>query len=253
MKVCISAALFCLFLVGWAGAEEEKEPIQIAMAQPTVKLDVKLSTHTVVKTVYLTFDDGPSQYTSRVLDTLKKQGVPATFFVCGNKSAEGIALFKRISAEGHALGNHSFSHNPKNYKNPDDFLKDLAKEDDNLSSATGQRPRIMRFPYGSNTTQVSSEKMHAVVAAVLKAGYAYFDWTVDPQDWSSGATKQSILQTIMSQAKASKRNFAIVLMHDNQLHSVEALPEVIEFFKAQGYRFEKLTPEADTFRFAKPL
>lgn len=269
MKVRLLVVLFCGLLVGAAGAEEAKETqrtsdtqattvtqavcltseTQLTTATKTVALTSGTQLTSVTKTVYLTFDDGPSEYTGRVLDTLKKYNVPATFFVCGNKSAEGIGLFKRMIAQGEAIGNHSFSHNAKNYKNVDDFMKDLNKQDDSLSSSTGLHTRIMRFPYGSNTTQVSQAQMRAVITAVVKAGYSYFDWTADAQDWKPGATKETVLKNIIHDTKADNRNFAIVLMHDTKKHSMEALPSIIEFFQKEGYRFEKLSPQSDTRRF----
>lgn len=212
------------------------------------------------RTVYLTFDDGPSELTPKVLDILKTNGIHATFFVCGNTSASGKELYKRIVAEGHTIGNHSFSHEPKNYKSPDLFVKDMEKLDDLVFKTTNVHTTVLRFPYGSNNNwggknDQGLNRMYDTAAAVRKAGYQYFDWNVNSLDYDAklGGTKEDIVKNVTSQSKHVKK-FAIVLMHDSKQHknTVEALQEIIDNLKGMGFEFKALSTDSECYQMLKP-
>ncbi|MCY9659588.1 polysaccharide deacetylase [Paenibacillus chondroitinus] len=210
------------------------------------------------KIAYLTFDDGPSNSTRKILHILKANGVTATFFVIGTETSEGKTLYKEIAAEGHAIGNHTYSHDYNRiYKSPEAFIKDARKLDRLLEETVGFRPEILRFPGGSNN-QVSRKSggrgiMNQVTAKAKEQGYQYFDWNVSSTDAAAPVQdRDMIIDSVLSASKGKKR--IIVLMHDNtyKTTTVEALPVVIRKLKAAGFRFDKLQKSSFTFQFLEP-
>jgi peptidoglycan-N-acetylglucosamine deacetylase len=209
------------------------------------------------KVAYLTFDDGPSGHTDVILDILKQNGVKATFFVIGQESERAITLYKRMSEEGHKLGNHTFSHDySKLYRNPDMFMQDVRKLEAFLQTHAGQKPDILRFPGGSNTRlgrkRGQAWLMPQMVKRVKAEGYQYFDWNVSSTDAAQAVQpKADIVANVLASAKGKDR--AIVLMHDvtSKITTVQALPEVIEGLKKQGFRFDTLKKDSFTTQFLK--
>lgn len=191
------------------------------------------------KTVYLTFDDGPSAHTREVLDILSEYNVPATFFVVG--STKHTHLIKDIAAKGHAIGLHCYNHNFKQvYSSQEAYFDDLKKIDDIVFSETGVRSKIIRFPGGSSVKAGTNRKfMDELSAEVQKRGYQYFDWHCDSRD-STGGSASAALSYIKAEAKYAGNN-VIVLMHDTRNATVNYLSSVIEYFKEQGFEFNVLT------------
>ncbi|WP_414851529.1 exo-beta-N-acetylmuramidase NamZ domain-containing protein [Brevibacillus sp. IT-7CA2] len=211
------------------------------------------------KIAYLTFDDGPSSVTPRVLDTLKTHQVKATFFIVGREVAGHEAILKRIVAEGHAVGGHSYSHNYQLvYKNMESFFADVEKGSQMIEKATGVKPTIFRYPGGStNTVSLKYQdpkrysKQHTVMQAIKaeakQLGYAFIDWNVTNGDARSNKyTAAQTLANIKQQVKSQKE--IVVLMHDSSTKSptAEALPEIISYLKAKGYRFEVIQADRPT-------
>ncbi|WP_248929723.1 polysaccharide deacetylase family protein [Paenibacillus hamazuiensis] len=210
------------------------------------------------KIAYLTFDDGPSGSTPKILDILRRYNVKATFFVIGNTTEEGKAMYKKIVEEGHALGNHTFSHNyGKIYSSVEAFRADLQKLDDLLYETVGIRPDIIRFPGGSNIhlsrRSGGRTMMKNITREMANRGFQYFDWNVSSTD---AAAPVQDLEAIVTSVAANSRNKdrIIVLMHDNtrKTTTVEALPRVIDKLRADGYSFDVLTKNSFTFQFLKP-
>ncbi|RKD34163.1 polysaccharide deacetylase family protein [Thermohalobacter berrensis] len=201
------------------------------------------------KTIYLTFDDGPSKNTIKILDILKKYKVKATFFVCGNTTEFGKKVYKRIVNEGHAIGNHTFSHNYKViYSSEEAFLKDLKKLENFLFSVAGVKPKIIRFPGGSNTSigkKYGGIKLtERLTTKVLLDGYQYFDWNVSSRDATKVTQdKEIIINSVLQDVKDGGN---IVLFHDSwpKTTTVEALPTIIEELLKRGYRFDILTKDS---------
>ncbi|MFD0696835.1 polysaccharide deacetylase family protein [Paenibacillus sp. GCM10027628] len=225
------------------------------------KLKVEASTRDARsenKTAYLTFDDGPSQSTAKILSILKSFGIPATFFVVGTDTIEGRALYKRIAAEGHALGNHTYSHNYNTiYKSPEAFRRDVRKLDQLLEETVGYRPDILRFPGGSNNHLSWKPGGRGIMSKVARAmkedGYQYFDWNVSSTDAAAPVQDRNMIIDSVLGASRGKQKI-IVLMHDNSFKTttVEALPIVIKRLQAAGFRFDKLTKSSFTFQFLTP-
>lgn len=185
--------------------------------------------------VYLTFDDGPSENTAKILDILKEKNVKATFFVIGKEDEESKALYQRIVAEGHTLGMHSFSHKYSViYDSLDAFEEDMNHLRSYLSEITGVEPDIMRFPGGSKN-QVSNTDMTEFIRYLNEEGITYYDWNVASGDATSQAyTADELVQNVMTDVVKYKTS--IVLMHDAATKgtTVEALGPMIDQLQAMG-------------------
>lgn len=206
------------------------------------------------KIAYLTFDDGPSANTSSILAILKLYDIKATFFV--NAHPDLSDLYKQISDGGHALANHTYSHDYKSiYQSANSFKKDVKKLDTFLTEVTGKEPNyILRFPGGSNNhisrDYGGMEIMNSVIKEMNKEGYLYFDWNVDSSDASTfRQSKDKIVQAVLTQS--SGQNHPIILMHDldPKTTTVEALPEIIEGLKSKGFAFDVLSKNTDAPQF----
>ena len=182
--------------------------------------------------VALTFDDGPHfALTPRLLDTLKAKGVHATFFVVGQNAKEYPAILKRAVAEGHEIGNHSWSH-PNLAKLSDEAVKsELNRTSDAIESAIGKRPTLMRPPYGS-FTKAQGKWFHD------ELGFTVILWDVDPDDWRDPGAAV-VEDRVLNGWKDSTgvRPGSIVLSHDIHKGTVEAEPEIIDKLIAKGYKF----------------
>lgn len=207
------------------------------------------------KRAYLTFDDTVSDVTVQMLDTMKQYGVHATFFVTGKADPD---ILRRMQAEGHAVGNHSTSHDYKRiYTSSAGFWADFKEQQEYLNSVLGYYPTLMRFPGGSNNT-VSHKYggkniMYQLAREVTNAGYTYFDWNVSPEDATTKPlSADTIAQRVLSQAKGKKD--IIVLMHHSapRSTSAQALPAIIEGLQAQGFVFLPLTEDAFNRQFLTP-
>ncbi|MCR5884849.1 polysaccharide deacetylase family protein [Rhizobacter sp. J219] len=190
------------------------------------------------KTVVLTFDDGPhARYTDEILDILKRYDAPAIFFHLGRNlgsvDADGkakpgahAAVAKRVLAAGHQLANHSYSHSVM-AKLPGDAVKSEAAHTEALLDATGRQPsKLFRFPYGARNESalatVEGLKLHSMM------------WNIDSQDWADPVPK-SIAERVLSEVDRHQRG--VVLFHDIQARTVQALPAVLDALVADGYRF----------------
>jgi len=199
--------------------------------------------YTEQKVAYLTFDDGPDLVnTPKILDILKEQDVPATFYVLGCRAQENPELIQRIFNEGHAIGNHSYDHNYDTlYSSPNDFLWQILYTDEILHGILGVRPLIVRAPGG--TSSMFTDEYWTMLD---ENGYAIHDWNVCTNDATQekpNAARQ--LEYVDVQTNCPKNgNAAIVLMHctADKTETVKALPEIIRLLKQKGYTFGVITP-----------
>lgn len=184
-----------------------------------------------LKRVALTFDDGPDKkYTPLILDVLKKREVKATFFVVGIQVAKYGDVLKRITAEGHAIGNHSWDHADLTKRTAEQIAEQIGKTDNAIHKALGTGTDLFRPPYGAADDKVkkSAEAAHQHLV----------QWTVDTRDWA-GTTPEEILEKVKKQTKPD----GIILMHcfggkNGKLdNTVEALPKMIDYLKEEGYTF----------------
>lgn len=186
------------------------------------------------KKVYLTFDDGPSSHTEEILDILSDYDEKATFFVTGKTDAHSLEMYRRIIAEGHTLGMHSYSHKYNElYESLESFKLDYNKLSDLLYDTTGVRPVYYRFPGGSSNT-VSSVDMKDLIAYFNKEGIVYFDWNVINGDATGRKlSDQEMVRNVMDGVAA--HTSSIVLMHDAGGNEATAriLPEILKELQAQ--------------------
>lgn len=193
------------------------------------------------KTAYLTFDDGPDdEVTPAILDILAENGVKATFYVTGLHSAAYPDTIRRIVAEGHAVGNHSYDHDyDRLYTSPDDFLYEMEQTDEILHGILGFRPLILRAPGGA-----SSNFTAAYEECLRENGYVEHDWNSSAADTAPGnPTAQDFIDNIGSQTADGKET-AIILMHSSSGHqeTARALPGIIRVLRENGYQFGVVTP-----------
>lgn len=187
------------------------------------------SDEVVERKIYLTFDDGPSSNTDRILDILKEYDVKATFFVIGNTDERSLNSYRRIVDEGHTLGMHSYSHRYHEiYQSVEAFGADLTKLQELLYAETGVWCRYYRFPGGSSNT-VSRIGMQELIQYLTERDIVYFDWNVASGDAASETISASrIVSNCLS--GLNDKTEAIVLLHDTAEKSttVSALPQIIE-------------------------
>lgn len=180
-----------------------------------------------IKRVYLTFDDGPSANTDKILDVLDAYGVKATFFVVGKDNY--AQQYRRIVDEGHTLAMHSYSHVYRDiYSSLDAYQQDLNKLRTFLYEITGVECNIVRFPGGSSNT-ISEVDMHTLIEYLDSEGMIYFDWNVSSGDASkTGKSANQIASDVLE--NIGKYDNAVILMHDaaGKGSTVDALPIIIE-------------------------
>lgn len=202
------------------------------------------------KICYLTFDDGPSNNTLKILDILKKYNVKATFFVIGSGKLE---YTKRMVAEGHTVGLHCNNHSYGSvYASASAYYSDLQTISDKVERACGVKSNIVRFPGGtSNTASASycSGLMTRLANELPQKGYHYFDWNVDSGDASGNNIAVSRIMSNIRTYGTSSGN-AVVLMHDTAAKdtTVEALPQIIEFYINAGYYLAPLSQNSKPVR-----
>lgn len=201
------------------------------------------------KTVYLTFDDGPSKNTEKVLDVLLEKDAKATFFVTAQNFDADYApvMLQRMVDEGHAVALHTYSHKVGEiYRSVDSFLADLNKLNDYLYETIGVRPKILRFAGGSATVNCAPQTMKAIIEEITDRGYQFYDWdVVSGDDTPQAKPAETIAKVVIDGAK--KKEQVIILLHDNPAATTTpaAVAQIIDTLRADGYNFACLTEEVE--------
>lgn len=192
------------------------------------------------KIIYLTFDDGPSVCTDDILRILKEENVKATFFVTAQFTPY-LSKLTDIARDGHEVAIHTYSHNFKMYQSIESYFEDLNKIKDVIIKYTGKSPRIMRHPGGSSNSIFKKHNrdpqfMDRLCVALLDSGYQFVDWNLDSRDATGNNVPVNVL---MRSACQTAHHIQCLLMHDTgaKRTTVQALPQIIRFFKQQGYEF----------------
>lgn len=196
------------------------------------------------KTIYLTFDDGPSYLTEDILNILKEEGVPATFFVTSKQIDEYSNDIIRMVKENHAVALHTSTHNYSYvYSSLDNYFNDLNDISNKVQNITGKYINIVRLPGGSSNT-VSKRYSIGVVSLIVNRlneyGYYYYDWNIDSEDASGSLSKEQIYNNVTTRLHSGTN---IILMHDSasKKTTMEALRDIIIYGKSNGYTFSKIT------------
>lgn len=193
------------------------------------------------KIAYLTFDDGPSENTFKVLDILEEHDIKATFFIVGSAvKKKNESSLQRMLHEGHTIGIHTYSHMCNEiYCSVERFLDDFNNVYQLIYDLTGERVNIYRFPWGSNNGYSKNIK-DALMEEMERRGFTCYDWNVDTNDSVGKPSSYSILRNIRRDIK--NQNQPIILMHDSSINdlSVQILPDVIKLLQELGYEFDTL-------------
>ncbi len=202
------------------------------------------ATERTVGTIYLTFDDGPSESTDRILAILAEQNVKATFFVTGESSEGNGQRLRDIVAQGHSLGMHSDTHNyGQIYQSVEAFLDDMYRVFTLIREETGETPTLFRFPGGS-INSYNAGLYQELVAEMLRRGFVPYDWNMSGEDATSPQPSTAqIVQNVMRDAERMERGF--VLLHDStyKTNTVNALETIIRKLRDMGFEFDRITPE----------
>lgn len=188
------------------------------------------------KTVVLTFDDGPSaEYTGKILDILKAENVPATFFVIGLNAERNLDVLKRIYDEGYEIGNHTFTHPNIAEVSPERAALELNATQRIIECVTGHSTVLFRPPYNADS---EPETMEEVLPVALAKQHNYYTVgeSIDPCDWQEDVSAD----TILARTIAEEHNGAMILLHDaggDRTATLAALPRIIRYFKSKGYTF----------------
>ena len=209
----------------WAAAGEEALPADAAAELPAE-----------VKYIALTFDDGPRrETTTRLLDGLQERGASATFFLVGEEIEGNEDLVERMKAEGHQVGNHTWSHVRLGGTSSETVSQEVRMTEEALEELLGEKGYWLRPPYG-----LVDEGMEISVPMVK--------WSVDPRDWEKRNTAQ-VTQAVLRDARPN----SIILLHDIYPTSVEAALQIVDALEEEGYwfvtveellRLNGITPEA---------
>jgi len=194
--------------------------------------------------VYLTFDDGPSANTDRILDILDDYNVKATFFVVGQDIETYGPQYKRIVDEGHTIGMHSYSHKYSEiYSSSDAFVNDYQRIHQLIFDTTGVDSKFYRFPGGSSNS-LCNTSMSVFVDYLNSQNVKYYDWNVDVGDATPAAfSSDEIVDNVMK--NVVKYKTSVILMHDasNKDATVEALPNLIEALQQSEAMILPITDE----------
>ena len=197
------------------------------------------------KVIYLTFDDGPGPYTGQLLDVLDHYGVKATFFVTNSGYN---AVMKRIVDEGHSIGIHTMTHDYNSiYSSEEAFFADLYGMQDIIYQNTGVLTTLMRFPGGGSNLVSNFNKgiMSTLTEAVQDCGFQYFDWNVDSNDAGGALKSMTVSNNVIENVQ--KRRVSMVLQHDINDFSVDAVEDIIVWGLENGYKFLPITLNSPNF------
>ena len=238
----------CLIETSFLSNKKEREAISDPAYQKKMAAGIAwgIQYYFYPKTMYLTFDDGPSEEnTATVLDILKAHDIKATFFVVGENVEKHPEIAKRIVEEGHTIGIHCYHHNYNTlYESVDSYLKDFEAAYQAVLEATGVEVQFFRFPGGS-INAYNKNVYEEIIKEMTERGFVYFDWNGSLED----ATKKNEPERLLKNARESTlgRKKIVMLAHDIVYNTTLCLEELIESFP--DYKMEPITPEVTPIQF----
>jgi peptidoglycan-N-acetylglucosamine deacetylase len=218
-----AAGILTLFLSALvAGAQDSSPTPTPSSTKPATYAQARVDQPYIA----MTFDDGPSaENTPRLLEILKQRNIKATFFLIGQNVVSNPDLVRRILAEGHEIGNHSWTHPQLSKLSDDRVTAEITKTQDAIKDAGGFTPTLLRPPYGAITPRQREWIEN-------RFGLNIILWSVDPFDWKRPGASV-ITQRILSQTRPG----AIILSHDIHKQTVDAMPATLDALIAKGYKF----------------
>lgn len=198
------------------------------------------------KTMYLTFDDGPSEEnTAAVLDILKEYNIQATFFVVGENVRRHPEVARRIVEEGHTIGIHCNRHEyGELYESVDSYLADFREAYDAVYEVTGVEAKLFRFPGGS-LNSYNKDVYEDIIAEMTDRGFIYFDWNGSLEDAVSKSTPEQLVENAVESTLGRKK--VVMLAHDIVYNTTLCLENLID--SLPEYKMEPLTEEVTPIRF----
>jgi peptidoglycan/xylan/chitin deacetylase (PgdA/CDA1 family) len=227
--VSLLLAVAAVFALGAEVPEHARAATVRPTPEPTAtpQRESPAVTERVDRTVALTFDDGPSPWTPRILAVLRRHQVPATFCMLGDEAARYPAYARQVVTEGHQLCNHSSDHADMARMPIRRARREVVGAERQIRDAAGVAPVIFRYPYGSADRTARQ--------VVRRYGMRELSWDVDPRDWTRPPAR-----TITARIVGQVRPRSVVLLHDgggDRSHTVAALDATITQLQRRGYRF----------------
>lgn len=241
----------CLIETGFLSNPKERELLTTSEYQDKVAQGIAEGIHLFFqpKTMYLTFDDGPSERcTDMVLDVLKANNVKATFFLIGEYVEKYPEVAKRIAQEGHTIGIHCYKHDyGELYESRESYLADFQKAYDVILETTGVEAKLFRFPGGS-VNPYNEEVCEEIVHEMTKKGFIYFDWNACLNDATGDCEPEQLIKNARETTLDRKK--VVMLAHDRVLNTALCLDELLRQFPE--YRMKPLNTHVKPVQFNLP-
>lgn len=238
----------CLIETGFLSNAEERKKLCDSAYQEKLAEGIAegIYLYFYPKTMYLTFDDGPSeQNTTAVLDILKEHGIKATFFVVGENVQKHPEVARRIVEEGHTIGIHCNRHKyDEIYESTESYLADFQAAWDTVCEVTGVEVKLFRFPGGSINCY-NREVYEDIIAQMTERGYIYFDWNGSLEDAVSRSTPEQLVENGVKSTLGRKK--VVMLAHDIVYNTTLCLEELID--SLPEYQMKPLTEEVKPVQF----
>lgn len=184
------------------------------------------------KIAYITFDDGPSKYTNRIIDILDKNDVKGTFFMLKDNMIVFKDTVRRMNDEGHGTGFHGVTHDINElYKTEDSAIEEFRACNRTFYNITGRTSRLVRIPFGSKPYMLEN-----IYKKFTEEGFLVWDWTIDTEDWKS--SEDQIVSNILYYAR--QKDEVVILLHENQ-RTIDCLDDIITILKRRGYDIRPIT------------
>lgn len=206
----------------WAAKKDERAGVEPEEMIPVEHLVLPEEKKTEKKRIALTFDDGPHPiYTPQMLELLKEEQVPATFFLLGENVELYGDVVKEIAKEGHLIGNHTYHHVQITSLSLEEACKEIQETSDLIEELTGIGTEYVRPPFGTWNEELE-ERLNLIPVM----------WSIDTKDWTTQNVDWIVRETVKH-----AEDHDIILMHDSYQSTVDAVKRVIEQLEAKGFEF----------------
>lgn len=206
----------------WAAKKDERAGVEPEEMIPVEHLVLPEEKKTEKKRIALTFDDGPHPiYTPQMLELLKEEQVPATFFLLGENVELYGDVVKEIAKEGHLIGNHTYHHVQITSLSLEEACKEIQETSDLIEELTGTGTEYVRPPFGTWNEELE-ERLNLIPVM----------WSIDTKDWTTQNVDWIVRETVKH-----AEDHDIILMHDSYQSTVDAVKRVIEQLEAEGFEF----------------